>query len=80
MEGPGIRSFVAERARRANEDGRDQDDFVQIHISLNPAQKLRDTVNLIVVASVWKGEQFIEEVVKPGGVFWQMNLAGFYLC
>src|SRR6266487_150780 len=65
--------------RPGNDDGGDYHDSALIQVLLDPAQKLRDTVNLIVVASVGKTKQLIEKVVQPGGVSRQMDLAGFDL-
>src|SRR6266496_1303604 len=62
-----------------DDDGGHQCDSVLIQVLLDPAQKLRNTINLIVVPSIWKTKQLIEKVVQPGGVSRQMDLAGFDL-
>ena len=46
---------------------------------LPPGQKLRDAVDLVVMAAVWKREHFAQEVGMPVGVFGAMDLPGLEL-
>ena len=43
---------------------------------LQPDQKLRDAVDLIVMRTIWKREELPHECRKPGGVLWQIDMAG----
>ena len=48
--------------------------------SRDPTQELRDAINLIVIASAWKGQHLGQEVLKPGGRMRQPDLTSLNLC
>jgi hypothetical protein len=78
----GIRSQGAVKLRGwpGKDVGYDDRDVVGEPVTLGPQKKLRDAVDLIVVAGVWKCEQLIEEVAKPGGVFGQADVTRLDFC
>ena len=47
---------------------------------LEPGQKLREAIDLVVVASLRELEQLKTEFFKPLGPSWQMRVPGFYFC
>ncbi len=42
-----------------------------------PVEELRDTIDLVVVAAVREGQEFVEERIEPGRFFGQQHFAGF---
>ena len=47
---------------------------------LEPIEKLRNTIDLIVVTAIRKREQFVQKISEPGGILGQVNMAGLNLC